>query len=147
MNASRLVLLASLVLATSWAQAQTLGQLIYSTRTGRAVSLKVIEGGHSTLMTLRTETGDAETLRKFVLAHAGQEGLAAKGAHELPGKAQPGWRVKVNRSETLLRNPEATYWRYTAGWVVPVRFTLLGQNWELLSADLPPRMFVATTGK
>jgi hypothetical protein len=140
MNGCRLLLALSLVAAQ--ARAQSLGLLIYRTPAGRAISLKAVEAGHPSLMTLRPETGDAETMRLFVLAHAGQEGLAAKGAHAIAERAQPGWRVQVNRSETLLRNPEAVYWRYTAGWVVPVRFRLLGQQWELLSAELPPRMFV-----
>lgn len=142
-RAQRILLSLTVVfMAAPLAQAQPLGRLFYSNRVGRAISLKVIAAGHPTLMSLEPETGDAETFRAFVLAHAGQEGLAAKGAHLLAEKAPLAWRVKLNRGDALLKTPEATYWRYTSGWVLPARFRLLGQDWRLVSADLPPRMFV-----
>jgi len=149
MNALPRVLLvsAAVLLTAPRAHAQALGQLLYANRAGRAITLKVTDGGHPTLMSLQPENGDAERFRLFVLAHAGQEGLAAKGARILPEKAPLGWRVKANRTEVLLKNPEATFWRYAPGWVLPVRFTFEGQAWELLNAELPPRMFVARPGK
>ena len=145
MNAPRHFLLSAvLLMAAPRAFAQALGQLLYANRAGRAVSLKVIDGGHSGLMSLQPETGEAETFRIFVLAQAGQEALVARGAYPISEKAPLGWRVKANRSDTLVQTPQITYWRYTASWVVPVRFQFQGQAWTLLNADLPPRMFVKT---
>jgi hypothetical protein len=127
--------------------AQSLGQLLYANRAGRAISLKVVDGGHPTLMSLQRERGDAERFRLFILAHAGQEGLAARGARLLPEQAPSGWKVRENRMNVLLKTPEGIFWRYLAGNVLPVRFLFEGQAWELLSADLPPRMFVAVPGQ
>jgi|GEM_PF-2922508 len=138
MKAPRAFALSAVVLlAAPRAFPQALGQLLYATRAGRAITLKVVEGGHPTLMSLRPETGEAERFRVFVLTHAGQEGLVARGAYPLPERAPQGWRVKVNRSDALLKTPEAVYWRYTAGWVIPVHFRFAGQEWELLNAELP----------
>lgn len=148
MSALRCLLVAVTALALApVASAQTLGRMLYSNRVGRAISLNVVDAGHPTLMSLQPESGDAEKFRMFVLAHAGQEGVAAKEARPLAEKAPQGWRVKVNRHEGLLKTPEITFWRYTSGWVVPVRFKLLGQDWQLISADLPARMFVPSPGK
>jgi len=143
MNTPRLLLLSAvLLIAAPRAASQALGQLLYANRTGRAITLKVIDGGHPNLMSLRPETGEAETFRAFVLTNAGQEGMVAPGALILSDKAPASWRVKVNRSNTLLKTPETTFWRYTSSWVLPVRFRFAGQAWELISADLPPRMVV-----
>lgn len=148
MGAPRTLLLSAVLLCVvPRASAQVLGQLLYANRTGRAITLRLIDGGHPTLMSLQPETGDAEAFRAFVLAHAGQEGLVAPGAMPLSEKAPLGWRVKVNRGAVLLKTHEATYWRYTASWVLPVRFRFAGQDWELLSADLPPRMVVRAAYK
>lgn len=143
MDTPRLLLLSAVLLvAAPRAASQALGQLLYANRTGRAITLKIIDGGHPTLMGLRPESGEAEAFRTFVLTHAGQEGLIAPGALVLSEKAPAGWRVKVNRCDTLLKTPEITFWRYASSWVLPVRFRFAGQAWELLSADLPPRMMV-----
>jgi len=143
MSALRLLLLSAVLLIVApRAASQALGQLLYANRTGRAITLKVIDGGHPNLMSLRPETGEAEAFRVFVLANAGQEGMVAPGALLLSEKAPPGWRVKVNRGDHLLKTPGTTFWRYTSSWVLPVRFRFAGQAWELLSADLPPRMVV-----
>ncbi len=142
-----LLLSAVLLIAAPRAASQALGQLLYANRTGRAITLKIIDGGHPTLMSLRPETGEAEAFRAFVLTNAGQEGMVAPGAFVLSEKAPAGWRVKVNRGNTLLKTPETTFWRYTSSWVLPVRFRFAGQSWELLSADLPPRMVVRAVRK
>lgn len=148
MDTPRLLLLSAvLLIAAPRAASQALGQLLYANRTGRAITLKIIDGGHPTLMSLRPESGEAEAFRAFVLTHAGQEGLIAPGALVLSEKAPTGWRVKVNRGHTLLKTPEITFWRYASSWVLPVRFRFAGQTWELLSADLPPRMVVRTVRK
>ena len=142
-----LLLSAVLLFAAPRAASQALGQLLYANRTGRAITLKVIDGGYPNLMSLRPETGEAEAFRVFVLTHAGQEGLIAPGALVLSEKAPAGWRVKVNRGDTLVKTPEITFWRYASSWVLPVRFRFAGQPWELLSADLPPRMVVRAVRK
>lgn len=149
MNAMPRILLVSAValLTAPRVCAQSLGQLLYANRAGRAISLKVVDGGHPTLMSLQPEKGDAERFRLFILAHAGQEGLVAHSARLLPEKAPLGWKVKANRMNALLKTSDAIYWRYSAGNVLPVRFGFEGQAWELLSADLPPRMFVAVPGR
>lgn len=133
----RLLLSAGVALTTQCA-AQPLGRLLYTNRAGRAITLKVGEGGHPTLMVLQPEQGDAERFRRFILAHTGPEGLAAQGAVPLPEKAPLGWKVRANRGDGLMKAAGCTFWRYTASWVLPVRFTFDGQAWELLSADLPP---------
>lgn len=133
----------ALVLGSS-AQAQpSRGKLVYATAVGRAVTLTVVEGGHPALVTLKAETGTAERFRLFVLAHSGPEAMVAKGARLLPDRAPAGWRVGASAQTTLLRTGEATYWRYTAGLVVPVRFLFDRQEWTLQGAELPPRMLVA----
>ncbi len=148
MNAPRrLVLAAVLLLAAPRAFSKELGQLLYATRAGRAITLKVTDGGHPTQMSLRPEVGEAEAFRVFVLTHAGQEGLLARDTHLLPEKAPLGWRVQANRRDALLKNPEITYWRYAPGWVIPVRFRFAGQTWELLNANLPPRLLVTMPGQ
>lgn len=148
MDTPRLFLLSAVLLMVAPRGAsQTLGQLLYANHAGRAITLKVVDGGHPTLMNLRPETGDAEAFRTFVLNHAGQEGMVAPGAMPLSEKAPVGWRVKANRGAALLKTHEATFWRYTATWVVPVRFRFAQQEWELLSADLPPRMIVRAAHK
>lgn len=148
MGIPRLFLLSAvLLIAAPRAASQALGQLLYANRTGRAITLKIIDGGHPTLMSLRSESGEAEAFRAFVLTHAGQEGLIAPGALVLSEKAPAGWRVKVNCGDTLMKTPEITFWRYASSWVLPVRFRFAGQSWELLSADLPPKMVVRAVRK
>lgn len=148
MKTPRLFLLSAvLLLAAPGASAQALGQLLYANHAGRAITLRIVDGGHPTLMSLQPETGDAEKFRIFVLTHAGEEGLTTHGARPLAEKAPLGWRVKVNRDDTLLQAPGITYWRYASGWVLPARFTFGGQSWQLLNAELPARMFVNRPGK
>lgn len=73
-----------LLLLPGLLQAQaTLGRLSYSTPTGRAVALQIVDAGPGRL-TLAPESGDAEPLRVFVLAHAGAEAKAALGARARP---------------------------------------------------------------
>lgn len=146
MNTARrgLLLSAAVLIAAPRVCAQPLGQLLYANHGGRAIRLKVVDGGHPTLMSLQPEAGDAERFRLFVIAHSGQESLVARGAHQLPERAPLGWKVKTSGMNVLLKNPEATFWRYSAMGVLPVRFTFEGQAWELLSAELPPRRIVTS---
>ena len=123
-------------------QAQALGKLMYRTPSGRAVTLQVVDGGHPAFITLQREQGDAEALRQFVLTHSGPERAVEAGMKPLPEKAPATWKVDAKGDRTLLLGKEATYWRYTPGLVLPMRFKLLKQEWTLMAADLPHRMFV-----
>lgn len=123
-------------------QAQSLGRLMYRTAAGRAVTLQVVDGGHPAFVTLQREQGDAEVLRQFVLAHSGPEKVIDKGLLPQREKAPLAWKVDAKGDRTLLLGAEATYWRYTPGLVLPIRFKLLKQEWTLMTADLPHRMFV-----
>ncbi|MDP2875789.1 MAG: hypothetical protein Q8O00_06355 [Holophaga sp.] len=139
--------LAGLMLVAPTAPAQPLGQLLYTNPVGRGISLKVIDGGQPTLMSLQVETGDAEVFRQFVIRHSGPENLATTGAYLLPEKAPANWKVKGQRSDGLLKTSTIIYWRYASNWVIPVRFRLLGQEWRLLSAELAERPFVLLPGR
>lgn len=129
-------------LAAIGLQAQSLGRLMYRTAAGRAVTLQVVDGGHPAFITLQREQGDAEALRQFVLAHSGPEKAVDRGLLPQAGQAPPAWKVDAKGDRTLLKGAEATYWRYTPGLVLPVRFKLLKQEWSLMAAELPHRMFV-----
>ena len=64
-------------------QAQVaLGRLYYTTAKGRALVFRVMDGGPGRIC-LAPETGDAEQVRVFILAHAGSEARKAPGAHVL----------------------------------------------------------------
>lgn len=134
-----LLALAALVLP---AQAPV-GRLHYVTGPGRAVTLQVLEGGHPAFVTLRPESGRAGEVRLFVLTHTGPEKLVAPSSRALQQAAPVGWRVSAKGDRRMVRTGEADYWCYTPGLVVPVRFRAAGVEWRLLSADLPPRMFVS----
>ncbi len=125
-----------LVLVPVLAQAQVrLGRLYYATRSGRAVTLQVVEAGPGRL-TLAPETGDAAALRAAVLAHAGSEARVAAGARALADPVPGAWKGGGPGSD-LVRNAEATFWRHAPGQVVPAKFRALDQTWQLLAAELP----------
>jgi hypothetical protein len=138
------VLLLSLVVST--VQAQGLGRLMYRTSAGRAVTLQIVDGGHPAFIGLKKEQGDAEVLRQFVLAHSGPEKGVDPRLAALRELAPPHWKVDAKGDRTLLKGAEATFWRYTPGLVLPVRFKLLKQDWALMAAELPHRMFVESGG-
>ncbi|MBI3129894.1 MAG: hypothetical protein HYZ13_00910 [Acidobacteria bacterium] len=123
-----------------WAQSQ--GRLVYRTRAGRAVTFQVVDGGHPALISLQREQGDAETLRQFVLVHSGPEKLIDAGALPQQEQAPAAWKVSHKETRVLLKGREATYWRYTPGLVLPVRFKALKAEWALMAAELPPKMMV-----
>ena len=43
----------------------------------------------------------------------------------------------------MRRDAHATYWRYTEGLLLPVRFRIGTDDWVLITADLPPKMLVS----
>lgn len=125
-----------LLLVVPWLRAQQgVGRLYYATPTGRALAFQVVATGPGT-MTLGAERGDAARLRAWVLARAGRQSVAAPGARALSEPVPRGWKGGVGATD-LVQNPEATYWRYAPGQVVPARFRALGQTWRLLAAELP----------
>lgn len=125
-----------LLLLPSLLQAQaTLGRLYYSTATGRAVTLRIVDASPGR-MTLAPETGDAEQLRLFVLAHAGPEAKAAMGARALSTPVPAAWKGGQGATD-LIRNAEATFWRHAPGQVIPAHFRIRGLTWRLLAAELP----------
>lgn len=124
--------------------AQDVGRLLYVTGPGRGVTLVVQDGGHKAFVTLRPEAGQAAEVRRFVLTHAGPEKVVAPGAKLLFEHASAAWRVREKADRRMLKTPEATYWSYTPGLVLPVRFQVGKDQWRLLSADLPPRMFISS---
>lgn len=139
--------LALLLCAALAARAQVVGRLLYVTGPGRGVRMDILDGGHRAFVTLAPLTGQAGTVRDFVLTHTGPEQLVAPGATLLNEQAPPEWKVQAKGGRRLLRNPEATFWAYTPGLVIPVRFTVGKDAWRLQHADLPPRMFVSAGGR
>lgn len=129
-------------LAALAVRAQGLGKLMYRTAAGRAVTFQIVDGGHPAFIGLKKEQGDAEVLRQFVLAHSGPERGVDPRMVLLRELAPMAWKVDAKGERILLKGAEATFWRYTPGLVLPVRFRLLNQEWSLLAAELPHRMFV-----
>ncbi len=110
---------------------------------GRTVTFSVVGGGHQAFVTLGPAAGLEARARLFLLAHSGPERMIVPASELLKEKAPAAWKVSHRGDRGLVRTPEATYWRYTPGLVLPVRFRLDGQEWRLESAQLPPKMFVS----
>lgn len=125
-----------LLLLPGLLQAQAaLGRLYYTTNAGRAVTFRVVDAGPGR-MTLAPESGDAGRLRTHVLAHTGDPARLALGARLLVDPVPPAWQGG-SRDACLLQTSEAIFWRRLPGEVLPVRFQLAGQVWQLLTAELP----------
>lgn len=133
-----------LLLLPGLLQAQAaLGRLYYTTAAGRAVTLRVMDAGPGR-MTLAPETGDAGRLRSYVLTHTGDPARLVLGARLMADPVPPAWQGG-SREACLLQTSEATiYWRRLPGEVLPVRFHLSGQAWQLLTADLPAERVFAS---
>lgn len=130
------------VAALSLRAQAVVGRLHYVTGPGRAVTLQVLDGGHRAFVTLRPEQGQAGVVRAFVLSHTGPERLVAPMGRALAERAPEAWKVSAQADRHLLQGDGVVYWSYTPGLVLPVRFTAAGAAWRLLSAEVPPRMFV-----
>lgn len=128
-------------------QAQIVGRLVYVTGPGRVVRLEVLDGDHKAFITLPVLQGQAGSLRDFVLTHTGPEKLIVPQGRPVSGRIPSAWKVTYKRDHRLLQTPEAIFWCYTPGLVLPVQFTLGKDLWKLQSADLPPRMFVSSDGR
>ena len=119
------------------------GRLIYAVAR-RTVAFSVVGAGHRALVTLPPVKDADAPGRLFILTHTGPERLIVPDAQALKEKAPQTWKVSHSGDRRLLRNAESTYWCYTPGLVLPVRFRIGGEDWALVSAELAPKMFVAT---
>lgn len=121
----------------------TEGRLTYEAG-GRRVDFTVVGAGHRALVTLARGNGKEARARLFVLTHTGPERLIVPDAQVLKEKAPAAWTVSHRADRRLLSTSEGTFWCYTPGLALPVRFRLDGESWRLVSAELPPKMFVST---
>ena len=139
---------AALLFTCASLAAQVQGHLRFEA-TGRApVVLDLVDGGHPAFLTIPHQRGvaDGEALRLFVLTHTGPEASVLPPSVEAkPSKASASaaWKVDHNGGRAQLITSYATFWRYTPGLVMPVRFKLGAVEWRLIAADLPPKMLVS----
>lgn len=85
----------------------------------------------------------------FVLSHTGPEAEVlppSLKAKPMSAKAPLAWKVDHNGTRIQLATSYATFWRYTPGLVMPVRFKLGTVEWRLMEAALPPKMLVSNDG-
>ena len=139
---------AALFLVCAALAGQAQGHLRFEAAGHAPVVLDLVDGGHPAFLAIPHQRGgaDAEALRLFVLTHAGPEAQALPpqaGAKALKEKSPAAWKVDHNGSRALLVTSYATFWRYTPGLVMPVRFKLGADEWRLIAADLPPKMLVS----
>jgi hypothetical protein len=137
-----LLLLPGLLQAQAAVAQATLGRLYYATSAGRAVTLRAVDAGPGRL-TLAPESGDAGRLRNQVLEHTGDPARLGVGAIRMADPVPPAWQGG-SRDAFLLQTTEAIYWRRLPGEVLPARFQLAGQVWQLLTADLPSERVFAS---
>ena len=131
--------------------AQVQGHLRFEAAGHAPIVLDLVDGGHPALLAIARQRGveDAAALRFFVLTHTGPESqILPAGAKAKParGQAPAAWKVDHNGGRALLATDYATFWRYTPGLVMPVRFKLGKDEWRLIEADLPPKMLVSDDG-
>lgn len=141
-------ILAALLFACAALSAQVQGHLRFEAAGHAPVILELVDGGHPAFLAIARQRGvdDAAALRLFVLTHTGPEGQvlpAEVKAKPLKAPASAAWKVDHNGARTLLATSYATFWRYTPGLVMPVRFRLGRDEWRLIAADLPPKMLVS----
>ncbi len=141
-------ILAALLLACAALSAQVQGHLRFEAPGHAPVVLDLVDGGHPAFLAIARQRGvdDASALRLFVLTHTGPEGQvlpAEVKAKPLKALVPAAWKVDHNGARTLLATSYATFWRYTPGLVMPVRFKLGRDEWRLIAADLPPKMLVS----
>lgn len=134
----------------AWAPlaAQVQGHLRFEAMGHAPVILDLVDGGHPAFLSIARQrgVGDAADLRLFVLTHTGPEKQVLPPqveAKPLKARSSPAWKVDHNGARVLLGTSYATFWRYTPGLVMPVRFKLGRDEWRLIAADLPPKMLVS----
>ena len=144
-------LLAGLLLACVPLAAQVQGHLRFEAPGRAPIVLDLVDGGHIALLTIPHQRGvaDAEAVRMFVLTHTGPETEVlppSVKAKPMGAKTPLSWKVDHNGGRVQLATSYATFWRYTPGLVMPVRFKLDAVEWRLIQADLPPKMLVSNDG-
>lgn len=145
------LLACALTSASLAAQGQVQGQLRFESPGRAPVVLDLVDGGHPAFLTIPHQRGvaDGEALRTFVLSHSGPEASVLPpqaGAKPLAARAPLAWKVDHNGGRAQLGTAYATFWRYTPGLVLPVRFKLGTAEWRLIAAALPPKMLVSNDG-
>lgn len=128
--------------------AQVQGHLRFEAPGRAPIILDLVDGGHPALLTIPHQRGvaDGEAVRLFVLTHAGPEAQVLPPSVEpkpLKARAPLAWKVDHNGTRAQIGTSYATFWRYTPGLVMPVRFKLGRDEWRLIAADLPPKMLVS----
>jgi hypothetical protein len=139
---------AALLAACASLAAQVQGHLRFEAPGRAAIVLELVDGGHPAFLTIPHQRGvaDGEALRLFVLTHTGPEAAVLPPSVEakpVSAKAPGAWKVDHNGGRGQLATAYATFWRYTPGLVLPVRFKLGPVEWRLMEADLPPKMLVS----
>ena len=143
--------LASLILLCAPLAAQVQGHLRFESPGRAPIVLDLVDGGHPAFLTIPHQRGveDGEAVRLFVLTHSGPEGQMLPPSVEakaMAAKAPAAWKVDHNGGRAQLITSYATFWCYTPGLVMPVRFRLGAMEWRLIAADLPPKMLVSNDG-
>jgi hypothetical protein len=143
---------AGLLFACASLSAQVQGHLRFEAADRAPVVLELVDGGHPAFLTIPHQRGvaDGEAVRLFVLTHAGPETDVLPPSVEpkpLAAEAPAAWKVDHNGARAQIVTRYATFWRYTPGLVMPVRFRLGTVEWRLIAADLPPKMLISKDGE
>lgn len=144
-------LLAALCFACATLSAQVQGHLRFEAQGHAPIVLDLVDGGHPAFLTIPHQRGvaDGEAVRLFVLTHTGPEAAVLPSSVEakpIAAKLPAAWKVDHNGGRAQLATSYATFWRYTPGLVMPVRFKLGAVEWRLIEAALPPKMLVSNDG-
>ena len=136
------------VLLASALAAQSQGHLRFEAAGRAPIVLDLVDGGHPAFLAIPQQRGveDGEAVRLFVLTHTGPETQILPpqvDAKPLPAKAPAAWKVDHNSTRVELGTVYATFWRYTPGLVLPVKFRIGAAEWRLIEAALPPKMLVS----
>ena len=138
----------ALLLTCASLPAQVRGHLRFEAPGRAPVVLDLVDGGHPAFLAIPHQRGvaDGEAVRLFVLTHTGPEASVLPPSVEvkpMPSKAPLAWKVDHNGGRAQLATSYATFWRYTPGLLLPVRFRVGAVEWRLIAADLPPKMLVS----
>ena len=144
-------ILAAFLFACASLLAQTQGHLRFEAPGRSPIVLDLVDGGHLALLAIPHQRGvaDGEAVRLFVLTHTGPETMvlpASVKARPITARAPHAWVVDHNGTRIQLATSYATFWRYTPGLVLPVRFKLGTAEWRLIEAAMPPKMLVSIDG-
>ena len=142
---------AALLFACAALAAQAQGHLRFEAAGHAPIVLDLVDGGHPAFLAIPHQRGveDGEAVRVFVLTHTGPEASVLPPqveAKPVAAKAPMAWKVDHNGTRAQVATAYATFWRYTPGLVMPVKFRLGAAEWRLIEAQLPPKMLVSNDG-